>query len=47
MTRLVDKYHDGGPAAPGAGAAAGVGRKHRLVVALHPSLKNTTHKPIS
>jgi hypothetical protein len=29
VTRLVDKYHDGG---------AG-GRKHRLVVALHPALK--------
>lgn len=37
VTRLVDKYHDAGadltPGAPGAG------RKHRLVVALHPSLK--------
>ncbi len=38
VTRLVDKYHDGGPAAQGSGAAGG-GRKHRLVVALHPSLK--------
>jgi DNA-binding transcriptional ArsR family regulator len=38
VTRLVDKYHDGGLAAR-AGASAGGGRKHRLVVALHPSLK--------
>ncbi|WP_144672703.1 helix-turn-helix domain-containing protein [Arthrobacter sp. U41] len=38
VTRLVDKYHDGGPAGR-AGASAGGGRKHRLVVALHPSLK--------
>lgn len=30
VTRLVDKYHDG---------AAGAGRKHRLVVVLHPALK--------
>jgi DNA-binding transcriptional ArsR family regulator len=33
VTRLVDKYHDGG-----AGAASS-GRRHRLVVALHPALK--------
>jgi hypothetical protein len=40
VTRLVDKYHDGG-ARTGAGGrgAAAAGRKHRLVVALHPSLK--------
>ncbi len=31
VTRLVDKYHDGG--------AAPQGRRHRLVVALHPALK--------
>ncbi|MDP9936072.1 ArsR/SmtB family transcription factor [Paenarthrobacter nicotinovorans] len=36
VTRLVDKYHDGGPA-----AQAGGGRKHRLVVVLHPALKTT------
>lgn len=35
VTRLVDKYHDGSPAAAAAGA-----RRHRLVVALHPALKN-------
>ena len=45
VTRLVDKYHDGGPAAPGAGVPAGVGRKHRLVVALHPSLKTPPTNP--
>ncbi|WP_426005962.1 ArsR/SmtB family transcription factor [Paenarthrobacter sp. NyZ202] len=33
VTRLVDKYHDGGT------AVAGGGRKHRLVVVLHPALK--------
>ncbi|MEE9097167.1 helix-turn-helix domain-containing protein [Pseudarthrobacter phenanthrenivorans] len=33
ITRLVDKYHDGAPS-PG-------GRRHRLVVALHPALKET------
>lgn len=52
VTRLVEKYHDGG--APGGSVAgnAGLGdtasggtparggRKHRLVVALHPVLKN-------
>ena len=33
MTRLVDKYHDGG-------RRRRTGRrKHRLVVALHPALK--------
>ncbi|WP_427134126.1 helix-turn-helix domain-containing protein [Pseudarthrobacter sp. S9] len=42
VTRLVDKYHDGGtgtPAGSPAGTPAGGGRKHRLVVALHPALK--------
>lgn len=39
VTRLVDKYHDAGPGAPGHGAPAGSGRRHRLVVALHPALK--------
>ena len=40
VTRLVDKYHDGGPAASRARSGYGAaGRKHRLVVALHPSLK--------
>jgi DNA-binding transcriptional ArsR family regulator len=37
VTRLVDKYHDGGADLPP--GAPGAGRKHRLVVALHPSLK--------
>jgi DNA-binding transcriptional ArsR family regulator len=36
VTRLVDKYHDGG--GPG-------GRRHRLVVALHPALKETSDTP--
>ena len=45
VTRLVDKYHDGGPAAQSAGVAAGSGRKHRLVVALHPSLKTPPKNP--
>ncbi len=42
VTRLVDKYHDGGAA-----AVAGGGRKHRLVVVLHPALKtpSQTEKP--
>ena len=45
VTRLVDKYHDGGPAAR-VSASAGGGRKHRLVVALHPSLKHQSrHHP--
>ncbi|NUU30275.1 helix-turn-helix domain-containing protein [Arthrobacter sp. C9C5] len=44
VTLLVDKYHDGGseaPAggAPGSPAARPTGRRHRLVVALHPALK--------
>ncbi|WP_457948140.1 helix-turn-helix domain-containing protein [Pseudarthrobacter sp. alpha12b] len=34
VARLVDKYHDGG-------ASAG-GRRHRLVVALHPALKEAS-----
>ncbi|KRE69109.1 winged helix-turn-helix domain-containing protein [Arthrobacter sp. Soil762] len=61
VTRLVDKYHDGGAGAgaggtPAGGASssgthpsgtsAGGGRKHRLVVALHPVLK-TPIKPLS
>lgn len=37
VARLVDKYDGGG--APGADRPAGAGRRHRLVVALHPSLK--------
>jgi len=41
VTRLVDKYHDGGTR-PGAGASGG--RRHRLVVALHPVLKTTVLK---
>jgi DNA-binding transcriptional ArsR family regulator len=36
VTRLVDKYHDGG--VPG-------GRRHRLIVALHPALKETSDTP--
>jgi DNA-binding transcriptional ArsR family regulator len=45
VTRLVDKYHDGGAAAAARGA-----RKHRLVVVLHPALKTplteqTTNAP--
>ena len=36
---LVKKYHDGGRGISGPGASAGGGRKHRLVVALHPALK--------
>ncbi|MCU1548038.1 MAG: transcriptional regulator [Arthrobacter sp.] len=39
VARLVDKY-DGGTAA--ADNQAGGGRKHRLVVALHPALKGPT-----
>jgi hypothetical protein len=38
VTRLVDKYHDAGAV----GSGAGGGRKHRLVVALHPVLKAHT-----
>ncbi|MBT2566892.1 helix-turn-helix transcriptional regulator [Arthrobacter sp. ISL-85] len=34
VTRLVDKYHDGG--------GSPQGRRHRLVVALHPALKETS-----
>lgn len=57
VTRLVDKYHDAGAAA-GGGAGGPGGRRHRLVVALHPTLKpaaapatstpaTSTTKPIS
>ena len=65
VTRLVDKYHDGGAAAgpggtpaggslpggassgtPSSGTPASGGRKHRLVVALHPVLKTPT-RPLS
>ncbi|MCX6499153.1 MAG: helix-turn-helix domain-containing protein [Arthrobacter sp.] len=50
VARLVDKYDDdGGPAAAGAPAAGsrdpGTGRKHRLVVALHPTLKSSPQPP--
>jgi DNA-binding transcriptional ArsR family regulator len=41
VTRLVDKYHDGATR-PGPGASGG--RRHRLVVALHPVLKTTVLK---
>ncbi|HET9348781.1 MAG TPA: ArsR family transcriptional regulator, partial [Arthrobacter sp.] len=44
VTRLVDKYHDGGPDAPAERATAGGGRKHRLVVALQPTLKTAALK---
>ncbi|WP_314215950.1 helix-turn-helix domain-containing protein [Pseudarthrobacter equi] len=40
VTQLVDKYHDAG--------ASSRGRRHRLVVALHPVLKSspeTSHEP--
>lgn len=49
VTRLVDKYHDGGAAA-GTGAGGPRGRGHRLVVALHPTPKpapTSTTKPVS
>jgi len=39
VTRLVDKYHDG--------ASSSGGRRHRLVVALHPALKATNQTPTS
>jgi DNA-binding transcriptional ArsR family regulator len=39
VARLVDKYH-AGPGTPG-----GAGRKHRLVVALHPALKAPSTTP--
>ena len=42
VTRLVDKYHDGGSA-----AVAGGGRKHRLVVVLHPGLKTPSQPETS
>ncbi|MET3921142.1 helix-turn-helix domain-containing protein [Arthrobacter sp. UYEF20] len=53
VTRLVDKYHDAGsgaragtgtPGGTGAGTPSGSGRKHRLVVALHPALKASAPK---
>ena len=37
VTQLVDKYHDGD--------ASSRGRRHRLVVALHPALKTTNPTP--
>ena len=46
VTRLVDKYHDGGSGTRPSGTPASGGRKHRLVVALHPVLK-TPIKPLS
>ncbi|MGG5174544.1 ArsR/SmtB family transcription factor [Pseudarthrobacter sp. J1763] len=36
VTKLVDKYHDGG--------RTPIARPHRLVVALHPTLKPTRHQ---
>jgi DNA-binding transcriptional ArsR family regulator len=45
VTRLVDKYHDGG-STPAGGTPSGGGRKHRIVVALHPVLKTPTKTPI-
>ena len=42
VTRLVDKYPRRRTGGHGAGRRRGGGRKHRLVVALHPSLE-TTH----
>ena len=44
VARLVGKYHDGGPGAPAESATSGGGRKHRLVVALHPTLKTAAPK---
>lgn len=44
VTRLVDEYHDGGAGTPAGGAPAGGGRRHRLVVALHPTLKTAALK---
>jgi hypothetical protein len=46
VTRLVDKYHDGGDVARPGGTSGSGGRKHRIVVALHPVLKTPT-KPLS
>jgi DNA-binding transcriptional ArsR family regulator len=40
VTQLVDKYHDGGTRPDASG-----GRRHRLVVALHPVLKTTRENP--
>jgi hypothetical protein len=47
VTRLVDKYHDGGAGAGQGGTPATGGRKHRLVVALHPVLKTPIKTPFS
>ena len=44
VTRLVDKYHDGGPGIPAEDAGAGSGRRHRLIVALYPTLKTAQRK---
>jgi DNA-binding transcriptional ArsR family regulator len=44
VTQLVDKYHDDGTRP---GAATSGGRRHRLVVALHPVLKTTKETPES
>ena len=46
VTRLVDKYHDGGSVARLGGTSESGGRKHRIVVALHPVLKTPTN-PLS
>lgn len=43
VTRLVDNYHDGGPGHQVASRPAG--RRHRLVVALHPALKTPSPIP--
>jgi len=43
VTRLVDKYHDGGPGQQVPSRPAG--RPHRLVVALHPALKTPSPTP--
>jgi DNA-binding transcriptional ArsR family regulator len=49
VTRLVDKYHDGGSgggaaSGPGSTGTAAAGRKHRIVVVLHPALKTPALK---
>ena len=55
VTRLVDKYHDGGrdvqaesqaDSRAAQAASPPSGRKHRLVVALHPSLKGPVPKAV-
>jgi DNA-binding transcriptional ArsR family regulator len=57
VTRLVDRYHydgagdagdadvPGGTGGPGGGPSASAGRKHRLVVAFHPSFKPSAPEP--